>query len=150
MLHHRLGLSRAGTVRGVWALIALAPLAGVPGNAFVAVAPTFTAEVTAASFSVSVSPTPTVSRRGQNIWVEWPAITISSGRPVSYTVVRHGADQTTETVCMTTDPAPIAGTILSCRDFKPGTGATYRVWAFVTGPDGGPTWSLPASEAVGM
>ena len=136
-------------MRGVWALIALAPLAGVPGNAFVAVAPTFTAEVTAASFSVSVSPTPTVSRRGQNIFIEWPAITISSGRPVSYTVVRHGPGQTTETVCVTTDPVPVAGTILSCRDFKPGAAGTYTVQAHATGPDGQVTWTLPPSPAVG-
>lgn len=137
-------------MRGVWALAALAPLVGVPGNAFVAVAPTFTVDATAASFSVGISPTPTVSRRGQNIFIEWPAITISSGRAVSYRVERHRVGQTAEVVCTLTDPTPVADTILSCRDFKPGTGAEYRIQAFVTGPDGGQTWSLPASDAVGM
>lgn len=137
-------------MRGVWALVVLAPLNGAPGNAFVAVAPTFTVHATAASFSVEISPTPTVSRRGQNIWIEWPAITISSGRAVSYTVERHGVGQTAEVVCTLTDPTPVADTILSCRDFKPGTGAAYRIQAYVTGPDGGQTWSLPPSTALGV
>ena len=153
MPHHRLGLSRARTVRGVWALLALAPLAGAPvlaQGAFSATAPSFTIVASAARFDATVSPTPTVSRRGRNIWIAWPAITISSGRPVTYTVVRHGSGQSVETVCLTTDPTPAAGTVIECRDFKPGTGATYRVEAFVTGPDGAPTWSLPASDTVGM
>ena len=134
----------------MWALVALTPLAGPPRTACAAAPPPSRGGATAASFSAAVSPTPTVSRRGQNLFIEWPAITISSGRAVSYTVERHGAGQTTETVCVTTDPAPVAGTVLECRDFKPGTGATYRIRAFVTSHDGGPTWSLPASEAVGM
>lgn len=155
--HHRLGLTRLtwltwlATGRGAWALLSLTPLVAVPGEAaggFAARAPSFTVTVTAATFSESVSPTPTVSRRGQNLWIQWPAITISSGRPVTYTVRSHTPSQPTETVCALTDASP-AGTLLECRDFKPAAGPTYTVQAHVTGPDGDVTWLLPQSSTTG-
>jgi hypothetical protein len=129
---------------GVWALTALTP----PTGLFLDRAPSYTASVTAATFDAVVSPTPTVDRRGQNLWIRWAAVTISSGAPVTYVVTRHGSGSSSETACTLTDPAPVAGATLECRDFRPGSGVSYTLQALVLGPDAEATWTLPASPAV--
>jgi hypothetical protein len=129
---------------GAWALAALAP----PAAAFTDRAPTYTATVTAAEFDAVVSPTPSVDRRGQNLWIRWDAVTISSGAPVTYVVTRRGSGSASETVCTLTDPDPVAGNSLECRDFKPGSGVSYTMQALVLGPDTEVTWTLPPSSPV--
>jgi hypothetical protein len=131
---------------GAWALVALAP----PAAAFTDRAPTYTATVTAAEFDAVVSPTPSVDRRGQNVWIRWGAVTISSGAAVSHVVTRHGLGSQPESVCSITDPSPEAGATLECRDAKPGPGVSYTVQTLVLGPDSEPTWTLPLSPTVSM
>jgi hypothetical protein len=120
-----------------------------PAGPFADHAPSVTAIVTAATFDTAASPAPVVERRGQNVWITWNSVTISSGAPVGYLVTRHAAGSTPEAVCSITDPSPVPGSTLECRDFKPGSGASYTVRVNTFGPDGTATWDLPASPPTG-
>ena len=134
----------------IWALTALTPLPGRHVERFDAWAPALTAHLSAAQFDSELSPTPAVSQRGQNIRIEWPAVTLSSGEPVGYTVLRLEPNLQPSEVCSQVDPTPVAGTALSCRDFKPAAGSSYTVQAFAVDAAGTATWTLPSSNPVGI
>jgi len=102
----------------------------------------------AAEFSVPITPTPTVIRRGVNMHLSWQAVTISSGDPVRYWVVRQTPNATPVEVCTGADSPVTSGTLVTCIDRKPGQSGAYSVQAHVVSSSGTTTWSLPASPSV--
>ncbi|MGA1344710.1 MAG: hypothetical protein ACO35E_01900 [Ilumatobacteraceae bacterium] len=119
-----------------------------PAGPFADHAQSVSAVVTAATFDATVSRAPVVERRGQTLWITWNSVTISSGAPVGYLVTRHAAGSTPEVACSITDPSPVPGSTLECRDFKPGSGVSYTVRVNTFGPDADTTWTLPPSSPV--
>jgi len=102
----------------------------------------------AAEFSVPITPTPTVVRRGVNVHLSWNAVTISSGDAVRYLVVRHTPNAAPVEVCTGADSPVTSGTLVTCIDRKPSQTGAYSVQAHVVSSSGSTTWSLPASPSV--
>jgi hypothetical protein len=128
-------------------LIAASVLA-LPNALFAGSAPPATATISAAAFDASVSPTPTVKRRGRNNQLTWSAVTVSSGAEVRYIVLRHrdGGDELT---CVGSDSPVVFGGVASCTDRRSDRNDEYSVTAYVVGPTGSTTWSLPESDLAG-
>lgn len=141
--------TRGRPVRGVRASLMLAPLvAALTVSGYSSTPLSVTVNVSAATFSATVTPSPSVVRRGVNMRISWPAVSISSGDPVRYRVMLISPPSAPSEVCTGVDLPVESGGIVSCTDRKPGSTPTYSVQAFVAAPDGTPTWSLPASPAV--
>ena len=120
----------------------------LPNALFVGSAPPATATISAAAFDTSVSPTPTVERRGRNNQLTWSGVTISSGAEVRYIVTRH-RDGTVESTCQGGGIPVITNGVVSCTDRRSEPADDYSVTAYVLGPTGSATWSLPESDLAG-
>lgn len=151
-------LSRLGlTLTTAQALVAVLGTAAVTSAAhpsplaFTALPTVGVAYAQGASFSATVSPTPTAQRRGSRVDLEWQTVTISNGAQVSYAVIRRVRNGPEELVCTGADTPEAIDNRVQCSDRGSRNdlrNSTYWVQAYLVGNDGSTTWSLPISSAA--
>lgn len=80
--------------------------------------------------------------------LSWGEVTISSGYPVSYSLVRTSTDATSSTTCPAASQIPVTGGRYQCDDTAAHGGATYSytVQPFIL-RNGVTTWTRPVSGA---
>lgn len=138
----------AGRMTAAAVLLALAVTSGPTGTSAKFSSP-FATQANAFSGAVFVPasiPAPSVAVLDGGLQVDWQQVSVTSGRPVSYSITRQGSDGTGVSVCPSATQSTPAPGVVRCLDTAGSSGVsyTYSVTPLVI-RDGTTTWSRPAS-----
>lgn len=141
---------RIGRMAVATVLLALAVTPGPTGTSAQFSSPTATQVNTfsGAVFVPTSVPAPSVTALDGGLQVDWQKVEVTSGRPVTYEVTRHGSDGSQMSVCPASlQSTPILG-VVRCLDAAGAAGVSYTYSVAPTViRDGVTTWSRPTGAA---
>lgn len=103
---------------------------------------------TGATFSPEVAPVITPTMTDESIALTWPSVSLSSGRPVTYSVIRTPSIGSSTPVCTAVAEPVISGASTTCNDSNVVAGVSYTYTEQPTATVGAvTTWSRTVSAA---
>jgi len=132
------------------ALALLHPIFGSTSAMFSGTFAQQTNQFAGATFSPTVAPVVSPTSHPNSISLSWTAVAISSGRTITYSVMRSEATGSAVAVCTGAALPTKSGSTMSCTDNSVVTGVAYTYTEQpVVNVGAVATWSLPPSVASG-